>query len=301
MKKIFVLFAILVLAGGILHAQERRVSGTVTDAADGSSLPGVTVMVKGTTMGTVTDLDGQYELRVTPDATLVFSFIGMVTREVVVGNQTVINIALEVDIATLQETVVVGYGVQQRRDISGAISSVSGDAIRTIPIQSFDQALQGKAAGVSLTLPNAVLGNPPVIRVRGVNSISGSSSPLYIVDGVPVFSGEIGRTAAAVNPLGDISPSDIESIEVLKDASATAIYGSRAANGVILITTRRGQEGDMRVSYDVNTGWSQTHRFYDLMNAEQYVFTKNTARANADFSDAYFLAYDQDGTLINTD
>ena len=301
MKRIFLIFTILVLAGSMVFAQERRVSGTVTDASDGSSLPGVTVVVKGTTIGTVTDIDGRYELTVTPDATLVFSFIGMLTQETVVGDRSVINVAMEPDIATLQETVVVGYGVQQRRDVSGAISSVSGDAIRTIPIQSFDQALQGKASGVSLTLPNAVLGNPPVIRVRGVNSISGSSSPLYIVDGVPVFTGELGRSDAAVNPLGDISPSDIESIEVLKDASATAIYGSRAANGVILITTRRGREGDLRVNYDVNTSWSQTHRFWDLMNAEQYVYTKNTARANADLSDAYFLAYDQDGNLIDTD
>ena len=301
MKKLLLLFAILVLAGGMLHAQERRVSGTVVDAADGSSLPGVTVMVKGTTQGTVTDLDGRYELRVSPDATLVFSFIGMVTREVRVGDQTVINVSLQADIATLQETVVVGYGVQQRRDVSGAISSVSGDAIRTIPIQSFDQALQGKAAGVSLTLPNAVLGNPPVIRIRGINSISGDSSPLYIVDGVPIFSEGQGQMAAAINPLADISPSDIESIEVLKDASATAIYGSRAANGVILITTRRGQEGDLRVNYDVNTGWSSLYNRYELVNAEQYVHVKNTARANAGLGEAYFLAYDVDGNLVDTD
>ncbi len=301
MKRFLLVFIALVLVGGMLHAQGRRVSGTVTDASDGSTLPGVTVAVKGTTIGTITDMDGRYEITVSEGSTLVFSFIGMITREVVVRDQTVINIAMERDIAVLDEIVVVGYGVQQRRDVSGSISSVSGDAIRTIPIQSFDQALQGKAAGVSLTLPNAVLGNPPVIRVRGVNSISGSSSPLYVVDGVPVFTGEMGRTAAAVNPLADISPSDIESIEVLKDASATAIYGSRAANGVILITTRRGTEGDVRVTYDVSTGWSSAYNFYDLMNAEQYVYTKNTARRNANLSDAYFLAYDINGNLIDTD
>ncbi len=301
MKRIVLFFTMLVLAGTLVHAQERRVSGTVTDASDGSTLPGVTITIQGTTQGTITDIDGAYELRVTPESVLVFSFIGMVTEEVRVGDRSVINVAMRRDIATLQETVVVGYGVQQRRDVSGAISSVSGDAIRTIPVQSFDQALQGKASGVSLTLPNAVLGNPPIIRIRGVNSISGSSSPLYIIDGVPVFTGEMGRSDAAVNPLGDISPSDIESIEVLKDASATAIYGSRAANGVILITTRRGAEGDMRVNYDVNTGWSATHRFWDLANAEQYVHTKNTARANAGLSDAYFLAYDQNGDLIDTE
>ncbi len=295
------MFISLVLAGSMVYAQERTVTGVVTDAADGATLPGVTVTVEGTTIGTVTDLDGRYELRVPEGSTLVFSFIGMITQEVEVGDQEVINVEMEADIATLEETVVVGYGVQQRRDVSGSISSVSGDAIRTIPIQSFDQALQGKASGVSLTLPNAVLGNPPVIRIRGVNSISGSSSPLYIVDGVPVFTGDLGRTAAAVNPLADISPSDIESIEVLKDASATAIYGSRAANGVVIITTRRGQEGDVRVTYDVNTGWSSIHNHWDLANAEQYVATKNTARTNAGFAEAYVLEYDIDGNLIDTD
>ncbi len=301
MKRFFLLFIILVLGVGMLHAQQRRVTGTVTDATDGSTLPGVTITVEGTTLGTVTNLDGQYEISVPEGATLVYSFIGMIRQEVVVRDQSIINIALEPDIATLQETVVVGYGVQQRRDISGAISSVSGEAIRTVPIQSFDQALQGKASGVSLTMPNAVLGNPPIIRIRGYNSITGSSSPLYIVDGVPVFTGDVGRTAAPVNPLGDISPSDIESIEILKDASATAIYGSRAANGVILITTRRGAEGDLRVSYDVNTGWTSPANLFDLMNAEQFVETKNAARENAGFSPAYVLMYDSDGNLIDTD
>jgi len=301
MKRICFIFAILFLVGGILHAQERRITGTVTDASDGSTMPGVTISVRGTTQGTITDAAGQYQITVSEGATLVFSFIGMVTQEVVVGDQTLINVALRPDVAVLQEIVVVGYGVQQRRDVSGSISSVSGDAIRTIPIQSFDMALQGKASGVSLTIPNAVLGNPPVIRIRGFNSISGSSSPLIIVDGVPVFTGDLGRTAAAVNPLGDISPSDIESIEILKDASATAIYGSRAANGVILITTRRGVAGEVRVNYDVNTGWSSAYRLYDLMNAEQFVHTKNHARANAGLDPVYFLAYDSQGNLIDTD
>ncbi len=301
MKRICFLFAILVFMGSILSAQERRVTGTVTDATDGSTLPGVTVSVRGTTQGTITDANGQYVIAVSEGATLVFSFIGMVTETRVVGTESVINVVMSMDLATLQEIVVVGYGVQQRRDVSGAISSVSGDAIRTIPVQSFDQALQGKASGVNLTMPNAVLGNPPIIRVRGFNSISGSSSPLIIVDGVPVFTGDLGRTAAAVNPLGDISPSDIESIEILKDASATAIYGSRAANGVVLITTRRGKAGDVRVNYDVSTGWTSAYRLYDLMNAEQFVHVKNHARANAGQDPAYFLANDAQGRLIDTD
>jgi len=290
----------MLLLSATLWAQDIRVTGKVTDSMDGSTLPGVTILVKGTTQGTITDSNGDYSITVNRNATLVFSFMGMVAEEVAVNGRNIINVAMMPDVEVLQEFVVVGYGVMQKRDVSGSIASISGDAIKTIPIQSFDQALQGKAAGVNMTQPNALLGNPPVIRIRGFNSISGSSSPLIIVDGIPIFTGEMGRTSAAVNPLADINPSDIESIDVLKDASATAIYGSRAANGVIIITTRRGKEGDLKVNYDVSTGWSSPYRLYNMANAEQYVHIKNTARANAGLADAYFLAYDSDGKLIDT-
>lgn len=303
MRKITVMLVFLLVAGiSGAFAQTRTVTGKVTNTDDDTSLPGVTVFVKGTTTGTVTNMDGNYTLNIGESArTLVFSFVGMRTQEIEIQGRSVINVGLQADALALDEIVVIGYGVQQRRDVSGTISTVKGDDIRTMPIQTFDQALQGKAAGVNITIPNAVLGNPPVIRVRGFNSISGSSSPLIVVDGIPVFTGDISRTQATMNTLGDINPADIESIDILKDASATAIYGSRAANGVILITTRKGKLGSTKVNYDYNIGWSRAGRLYDLMNAEQFVEHKNGARANVGLGAAYFLNNDKDGKLIDTD
>lgn len=301
MKRIFLLSGMLVLLGTSLFGQQIRVTGTVTSADDGTTLPGVTVLIQGTEKGAITNADGQYEVTAASDGILVFSFIGMKALEVPVQGRSVINVVMESEAVTIEEFVIVGYGVQQKRDISGAVSSVKGDAIKTIPVQTFEQGLQGKASGVNITIPNAVLGNPPVIRVRGYNSISGSSSPLIIVDGIPVFTGDLSRTSAALNVLGDINPSDIESIEILKDASATAIYGSRAANGVVLVTTRQGVKGRTKVSYDASTGFTKPSRIYEMMNAEQFVAHKNLARANVGLNPAYFLNYDSEGNLIDTD
>ena len=302
MKQVCLMFGMLLFLGASLFGQQIRVSGTVTDQADGSTLPGVTVLVKGSMQGTITDANGLYNIQADGNAVLVFSFIGMKTIEVPVSGRSIVNVVMSSDVFAIEEFVVVGYGIQQKREVSGAIASVRGDDLKTIPVQSFDQALQGKASGVNITVPNAVLGNPPVIRVRGYNSISGSSSPLVVVDGVPVFTGDLSRNSTALNVLGDINPSDIASIEILKDASATAIYGSRAANGVMLITTKRGQQGRVNVNYDASIGFSSPYRLYDLMNAEQFVATKNLARANANnLPPAYFLHYDKDGKLIDTD
>ncbi|HSV75945.1 MAG TPA: TonB-dependent receptor [Bacteroidales bacterium] len=313
MKRILMLMGVLLFMSASLFGQTIRITGTVTNQADGTSLPGVTVMVRGTTVGTITDANGRYEINAAGNATLVFSFVGMRSAEVPVEGRAVINMALEPEAIAIDEFVIVGYGIQQRRDVSGAIATIRGDELRTIPVQTFEQTLQGQAAGVNVTIPNAVLGNPPVIRVRGTNSISGSSSPLVVIDGVPVFTGDLSRTAAALNVLGDLNPADIASIEILKDASATAIYGSRAANGVMLITTRRGQAGRVTVNYDASFGWSSPYRLYELMNAGQFVATKNLARENVPVARraallgpgapviAYFLNYDENGNVIDTD
>jgi len=303
----------LLLVSTTLFGQTIRVTGTVTSQADGSTLPGVAVQVVGTNIGAVTDINGRYTLDAPSGGTLRFSFVGMQTLSVPIQGRTLINAALEADAIAIDEFIVVGYGIQQRRDVSGAIATVRGENIRTVPVQTFEQTLQGQAAGVNVTIPNAVLGNPPVIRVRGVNSISGSSSPLVVIDGVPVFTGDLSRSAAALNVLGDLNPGDIESIEILKDASATAIYGSRAANGVMLITTRRGQAGRVTVNYDASFGWTAPYRLFDLMNAGQFVATKNLARANVPEARraallgtgqpviGYFLNYNADGSVIDTD
>jgi len=249
MKKLMLfLFCILIAGMQITNAQTKSISGAVTSKEDGTSIPGVSVMVKGTTLGTVTNLDGKFELSIPNDSkTLVFSFIGMKNLEVEIGTQSTFNISMETDVFSVDEVVVVGYGVQQKRDVTGSISSVKGEDIKLMPVQSFDQALQGKAAGVMITMPNGVLNNPPVIRVRGFNSITSSSYPLIVVDGVPVFTGDVSANSAASNALGDINPADILSMDVLKDASATAIYGSRASNGLILISTKKGTAGKVKV------------------------------------------------------
>ncbi len=248
-----------------------------------------------------------YSLQVPQDAqSLMFSFVGYRTQEMSIEGQSMINVVLPVDVFAVDEVVVVGYGVQQKREVSGSISSVKGESLKTIPVQTFDQALQGKAAGVQITIPNGVLGNPPVIRIRGFNSISGSSSPLVVIDGVPVFTGDMSRTAAAMNVLGDLNPSDIASIDVLKDASATAIYGSRAANGVILITTKKGTSGNVKVTYDGSFGYTQPYRVFDVMNAEQFVAHKNLARTNVGNIDMtkpanlYKISLDANGKPIDT-
>src|SRR5690606_36779060 len=253
-------------------AQTRSVTGKVTSAEDGSTLPGVNVILKGTTTGTVTDIDGNYRVTVPEDGgTLVFSFIGFATQEVVVGARSVVDIQMESDVEQLGEVVVVGYGTQNRRDITGSIATVDDAAIRNQPVQSFDQALSGRLAGVQITNTSGLLADGVTVRIRGVNSISNSSQPLFVVDGVPLNN----RTNVNVfnsgdgtryNPMADINPNDIASMEVLKDAAASAIYGSRAANGVVLITTKRGVAGTNRITYDVTTGWNEASNRPDMLN-----------------------------------
>lgn len=304
MKKL-TLFLICILFVGmqIVNAQVKSITGTVTSKEDGTSIPGVSVQVKGTTLGTVTDMDGKFMLSA-PDGAkiLVFSFIGMKNLEVEMGDQTTFAVSMETDVFSVDEVVVVGYGVQQKREVAGAISTIKGEDIKLMPVQSFDQALQGKAAGVMITMPNGVLNNPPVIRVRGVNSITSSSFPLIVVDGVPVFTGDQSANSAASNALGDINPSDILSMEVLKDASATAIYGSRAANGVILITTKRGSGGKVKVNYDGFIGYTEPYNLFEMMNADQYIEHKNRALSNnpTALASNFFIPTDASGKPINT-
>jgi TonB-linked SusC/RagA family outer membrane protein len=263
-----------------LHAQTRTTSGRVV-GSDGVGLPGVTVLVKGTSLGTATDADGRYNVPVPAGATtLVFSFVGYTSQEARIGDSP-LSITLATNSTSLDEAVVVGYGTQSRRDLTGSVASISGKEIATAPVQSFDQALQGRAPGVNITTPNGVLNNPPVIRIRGVNSISLSSSPLFVIDGIPTYSGNNSAVGNVPNnPLASINPEDIESVDVLKDASATAIYGSRAAGGVILVTTKRGRKGQGHISYDTWVGVTRPVRLYELLNAQDYMAIKNEAVSN---------------------
>lgn len=263
-----------------LHAQNRPVAGRVV-GSDGAGLPGVTVLVKGTSLGTATDTDGRYSIPAPATATtLVFSFVGYTSQEARIGDGPV-NVTLVASTTNLDEAVVVGYGTQSRRELTGSVATVTGKEIANTPVQSFDQALQGRATGVNITTPNGVLNNPPVVRIRGANSIALSSSPLYVIDGIPTYSGNNSAVGSVPNnPLANIAPEDIENIEVLKDASATAIYGSRANGGVILVTTKKGRKGQARLSYDTWVGVSRPIRLYPLLNAADYVTVKNEAVRN---------------------
>ncbi|TDQ18724.1 TonB-linked SusC/RagA family outer membrane protein [Algoriphagus boseongensis] len=234
----------MVLSIGIAQAQDVQVTGTVYDES-GTPLPGVSILVKGTTRGTTTDLDGKYSISSPSNSTLVFSFIGYNTVEEAVGSRTRINVNLSPDLADLEEVVVVGYGTQKKSQLTGAISSVGNKEIQELPITDARQALQGRAAGVDVVQPGSKPGSAPQVRIRGRRSFNASNEPLYVIDGIPTVGG-----------MEDINPNDITSMEVLKDASATAIYGSRGSNGVVLITTKRGNAGKTVVSLDSYYGVS---------------------------------------------
>jgi TonB-dependent starch-binding outer membrane protein SusC len=200
-----------------------------------------------------------------------------------IGSSSVVNVTMDPDVKVLSEVVVTGYGTQERRDITGSVASISNEAIENLVSPSFDTQLAGRAAGVSVTVPSGILGARPIIRIRGVNSLSGGADPLIVIDGVPVVDSDRSG-AVASNPLANINPADIQSYEVLKDGSATAIYGSRAANGVILITTKRGQTGKAQVNYSVSTGFNEAVAQFDLLTGDEWVPIANEKRANVNAS-----------------
>ncbi len=296
------LCTLLLLTGLAYFAQaQKMVSGTVTDDA-GTPLIGANIVAKEAPgVGTITDVDGKFKLDVPATVkVLVISYAGYVGKEVdVTASATNLSISLS-EGKLLEEVVVVGYGIQRKSDLTGSVASIKGSDISLAPVQSFDQALQGRAAGVQITTPNGVLNNPPVIRVRGTNSINLNSQPLIVIDGVPTYSGDLSVNAAANNPLANINPADIESFEVLKDASASAIYGSRAAAGVILITTKKGRKGSTRVSYDGWVGQTEAFRLFDMLNSAQYLEVKNEALANANNPARYAAGQDVNGNPIDT-
>lgn len=266
---------------GTLLAQERTVSGTVTSAEDGTSLPGVSVVVKGSTTGAVTDSEGFYSLNIpASDGVLVFTFIGLKTAEVEIGNRTTIDVQMSVDVTQLSEVVVVGYGTQERKDLTGSVTSVLSRDIENLVAPSFDSQLAGRAAGVQVTTPGGIIGQAPIIRIRGVNSLTSSADPLIVIDGVPVVTSDRSSIVPS-NPLANINPADIQSYEILKDGSATAIYGSRAANGVILITTKRGTKGRPSINYNGSIGFNQEVDRFALLNGDEFVTIANEKRTNA--------------------
>jgi len=278
------LFAFTMLGTyNILHAQERVIRGTVTDEK-GETLPGASVIEKGAKTGVVTNADGQFTINVSSQAsTLVISFIGMNTQEISIGNQTTLNIALTVQRNTLNDVVVVGYGTQKRAEITSSIASISANDIKDLPVAGIDQALQGKIAGVTVNSNGGQPGGGISVRVRGITSINGND-PLYVIDGViqpasrtTISQDQLGGMGGQTTQSGiaGLNPSDVASIDILKDASAQAIYGSQAANGVVLITTKRGQTGEGKVTYEGYSGFQNTPKTLKLMNLSQFAQYNN--------------------------
>ena len=263
--------------------QQRIITGTVTDG-NRNLLPGVNVVVTGTTIGTITDGGGKYRIEAPQGSrSLTFSFVGMVTQEVPIGSSNQINISLTESAIDLEEVVVIGYGSVRKSDLTGSVSSIKANALQETPITSIDQGLVGRAAGVMVTQTSGMPGAIASIRVRGTSSLQGGNEPLYVIDGFPIYNGTgFGNTGGSTqySGLSTINPSDIESIEILKDASATSIYGARAANGVILITTKSGQRGTDLVTFDATYGIQSVAKNIPVMNALQFAELANEARLN---------------------
>ncbi len=264
----FLLFLVAVLITSVGYTQVKTISGKVTDAGNGESLPGVSVVVKGTTIGAATNLDGRYTLNVEPNQTLVFSFIGYTSQEVLVGEGNVINVQMVLSLERLDEVVVIGYGTVKKSDATGSVTAVSSDDFNMGAITSPQELVSGKIAGVQITNGGGAPGGGATIRIRGGSSLSASNDPLIVIDGVPVDNDGI---SGMRNPLSTIHPSDIETFTVLKDASATAIYGSRASNGVIMITTKKGRKGaGLQFGYNGFSSLSVKSGENDVLSSEEF-------------------------------
>ena len=292
---------------------QKAISGVVT-STDGSPLQGASVLLKGTTYGALTDENGAFSLDVPgDDAVLIVAFLGKATEEIAVGSQTSFNISLQDDALALDEVIVTGYGSQRKGDITAAISSIGSKEVEVAPVTSIEQAMQGRAAGVLISSVSGQPGAGLNVQIRGATSITASSKPLYVVDGIPMTQDNNSRLFTGgyeFNSLADLNPNDIESIEILKDASAAAIYGSRGANGVVLITTKRGKEGKAKINLDVYTGFQAPTNVIEMMNSREFIEMMDEAAENDGFGPGYFstngpgfnrIGDPNDPDLIDTD
>ena len=258
MKRILLLFSLLLITGSLVMAQTVQISGKVTSSEDEMGIPGVTVSVKGTTVGVLTDMEGKFTIVVPQGSnTLVFSYVGMKKTEVDITGRTVVDLVMEPDILTMGEVVVMGYATRAKNELTGSTVQLSGESLRNVPVVTVDQALQGKVAGITISTSSGTPGSEQDIRIRGVGSITGSNDPLIIIDGAPVINNNFtGSTAmSSLSALAAINNNDIESVTVLKDASATAAYGARGSNGVIVITTKKGRQGITNFDFSASTGF----------------------------------------------
>ncbi len=275
-KNLNVLILILALLfGNSAMAQQLVISGKVTDSSSGESLPGVTIVVKGTTNGTISDFEGKYTIKVNKGTILLFSFVGYVSQEIMITSQTSLNVSLKSSEEQLEEVMVVGYGIQKKREITGSIAKIESRDINTKITSSFESVLAGQTPGVSVTTGSGMAGAGSIVRVRGIASINSAGDPLYVVDGIPITNdifGLGGRTGGMnLNPLSSINPNDIESMEVLKDASATGIYGSRGANGVVIITTKKASGKKLKIDFSTKQSISAPTKKVNMTNSAEWL------------------------------
>jgi TonB-linked SusC/RagA family outer membrane protein len=287
MKKLLLLFFVLCGFMLTLNGQQKAVTGTVTGADDNQPIIGVTVLVKGTTVGVVTDLNGKYQINAPAGSTLEFRYVGMKTKEVVVGTASVYNVTLETESTVLDEIVVVGYGTQIKSKVSSSITKVDGASLQNMPVASVELALQGKSAGVFIEALNGKATGSTRMRIRGSSSVTASNEPLYVIDGVPISTETLNQSGGAINPLSTFNFNDVESVEILKDAASAAIFGSRGANGVVLITTKKGISGNTKLNFTLQKGISQASHRREFLNAEQYVSYFEEAAYNSDLYEGY--------------
>jgi TonB-dependent starch-binding outer membrane protein SusC len=288
MRKLLGLTIVFLLSLCQVWAQTKEVTGKVTDSKDGSPLNGATIKIKGTSRATTTSSDGIFKISFTGNTvTLQISSVGFEDKEISVSGGE-ISVSLDVSTTNLNEVFVVGYGTKIKRDITGSVSKVGAKELNNTPVTSFESALQGRAAGVQITQQNGKLGQGINIRIRGSASVSAGNEPLYVVDGIPLITTNLSSNGAQTNPLTDINTNDIESIEILKDASAAAIYGSRASNGVVLITTKKGKAGKSKIEFGYMTGLQTPTNKMEFMNAQEYVEYFRLAAAAAQRLDPSF-------------
>ena len=276
------LLAIVLMFWGTIsmYGQSKMISGIVQSESDGEPLVGATVIVKETKAGGTTDLNGRYSVQAGQGQTLIVSYIGYRSKEIKVGKNSRIDVQLQEDNEMLDEVVVVGYGTMKRSDLTGSVVSVTGDELKKSVVTSLDQALQGRAAGVQVTQNSGTPGGGISVSIRGINSLNGNE-PLYVIDGVAISGNNNGNSSV----LSSINPSDIVSMEVLKDASATAIYGSRASNGVVLITTRQGETGKTKVSYEGYYALQQLPKKLKTLSLPEYAVYQNLRAATIGFGE----------------
>jgi TonB-dependent starch-binding outer membrane protein SusC len=285
MRKLLFLF--FLFCGFLLQAaaQQKTITGTVKGAEDNLPVIGATVLVKGTSTGALTDVDGKYQISAPQGATIEFRFVGMKSRDVTVGASSVYDVTMEYDLVGFNEVVVTGYGTQIKSKVTGSISKVDGDILKNIPVPTVEQALQGKTAGVFIESVNGKSTGTTNMRIRGSSSITATNQPLFVVDGIPLTTEALNFSGAVINPLTSINFNDVESIDILKDAASSAIYGSRGANGVVIITTKKGINGTTKLNFTIQSGFNEASRRREFMNTDQYISYFRESGINGDIQE----------------